>query len=112
MTHTNPSTAGLLKAIAYAGSQSALARLLGKSQPHIFKWLKSPNGIPPEHCAAIERVTGGAVTRKELRPDDWHLIWPELAKARGRKVDRVAASDDTQPPVGGTVRKTKEAKAV
>lgn len=28
---------------------------------------------------AIERATNGAVTRRDLRPDDWHLIWPELA---------------------------------
>lgn len=26
----------------------------------------------------IERHSGGAVTRRDLRPDDWHLIWPEL----------------------------------
>lgn len=27
---------------------------------------------------AIERATGGAVTRKDLRPHDWRDIWPEL----------------------------------
>jgi DNA-binding transcriptional regulator YdaS (Cro superfamily) len=32
----------------------------------------------PEYCSAIERATGGAVMRWDLRPDDWHLIWPEL----------------------------------
>lgn len=36
----------------------------------------------PAHCVAIERATKGAVTRRDLRPDDWHLIWPELAKTR------------------------------
>ncbi|PRG29273.1 hypothetical protein C6T62_24300 [Burkholderia multivorans] len=76
----NPSRPALLKAIQLAGSQSALARLLGKSQPLIFKWLNSPNGLAPEHCAAIERVFPGAVTRRDLRPNDWHLIWPELAE--------------------------------
>lgn len=30
-------------------------------------------------CVAIELHTGGAVTRIDLRPDDWHLIWPEMA---------------------------------
>ena len=29
-------------------------------------------------AARVEHVTNGAVTRKELRPNDWHLIWPEL----------------------------------
>jgi DNA-binding transcriptional regulator YdaS (Cro superfamily) len=27
---------------------------------------------------AIERESGGVVTRLDLRPDDWHEIWPEL----------------------------------
>lgn len=31
-------------------------------------------------CVAIERESGGRVTRRDLRPDDWHLIWPELAE--------------------------------
>lgn len=35
----------------------------------------------PATCVAIERVTGGLVTRADLRPNDWHLIWPELVKA-------------------------------
>ncbi|MDH4417685.1 MAG: YdaS family helix-turn-helix protein [Acidovorax sp.] len=35
----------------------------------------------PAHCVAIEKATEGAVTRRDLRPDDWHLIWPELADA-------------------------------
>ncbi|MNG34582.1 hypothetical protein D3C84_1210990 [compost metagenome] len=34
-----------------------------------------------EVAAGIERETGGAVTRQELRPDDWSRIWPELAAA-------------------------------
>lgn len=34
-----------------------------------------------ELCVAIEQATDGAVTRKDLRPDDWHRIWPELVDA-------------------------------
>lgn len=34
-----------------------------------------------EVAAAVERVTNGDVTRKDLRPEDWALIWPELAAA-------------------------------
>lgn len=32
-------------------------------------------------AAAIERETGGAVRRWELRPNDWHVVWPELVGA-------------------------------
>ena len=31
-------------------------------------------------CVSIERETDGQITRKDLRPDDWHMIWPELAE--------------------------------
>lgn len=40
-----------------------------------------------ERCAAIEAATHGEVTRRDLRPDDWEQIWPELAKAGRRKTD-------------------------
>lgn len=33
------------------------------------------------YCVAIERATGGAVTRKDLRPNDWQDIWPELSQS-------------------------------
>lgn len=32
-------------------------------------------------CARIETETAGAVTRRDLRPDDAHLIWPDLAES-------------------------------
>lgn len=35
--------------------------------------------IPVPHMAPIEVFTHAAVTRQEMRPDDWQLIWPELA---------------------------------
>ncbi len=33
-------------------------------------------------CVAIERESDGAVTRRDLRQDDWRDIWPELAEAK------------------------------
>ena len=80
-TSKNQSYDALQIAIHFAGSQVALANLLKKhdsmiSQPHIQKWLRSPIGVPAEHCVSIEFET--PVTRKELRPNDWHKFWPEL----------------------------------
>lgn len=66
------------KAVSILGSQAALARACGVSQPAISKWL-SGGIVSPENASAIERATDGAVTRKQLRPDDWREIWPELA---------------------------------
>lgn len=37
----------------------------------------------PELSVRIERESEGAVRRWDLRPDDWHRIWPELIGAEG-----------------------------
>ena len=60
------------------GSQSALARELGLPQPVISRWAKGELEVPIIRCVQIEELTGGQVTRKQLRPDDWWQIWPEL----------------------------------
>ena len=63
------------------GAQADLARLLGITQSLPSAWAAiDPNKrrpVPVQYCVAIERATGGKVTRRDLRPDDWHLIWPE-----------------------------------
>ena len=60
------------------GSQQKLAEHCGVVQTAVAAWVKRGT-VPPEHCALIEQGTKGEVTRKELRPDDWQRIWPELA---------------------------------
>lgn len=66
------------------GSAAKLAALLGVSPQAISNW-KARGEVPIDRCVAIEQATGGKVTRRDLRPDDWLAIWPELerrAKAR------------------------------
>jgi len=63
-----------------------LARSLDVSVQRLANWLD--RGVPIDMCAAVERCTNGAVSRKSLRPDDWHLIWPELASAAARRASR------------------------
>lgn len=75
--------ANLATAVDLAGGQAALASSLGVKQQHVWNWLNRPSGVPVEHCAAIERATSGAVRRWDLRPDDWHRIWPELIATPG-----------------------------
>ncbi len=43
----------------------------------VHKWKAAPD-VPIERCPAIEKATDGQVSRRDLRPDDWWLIWPEL----------------------------------
>ena len=53
-----------------------------KSNAQIRQWRRAYQGRrpSPENCAGLEQVTKGVVTRSELRPDDFFLIWPELTK--------------------------------
>jgi len=61
------STAALAQAVALAGSQSALARLLGVSQNAVSKWLREKRLLPAEHVLRVEAETG--VSRHDLRAD-------------------------------------------
>ena len=73
------------KAIKTLGSQAHLAEALGVRQPTISEWAKGDRPIPIERCVQIEQATKGAVTRQDLRPDDWPRIWPELVKGKAPK---------------------------
>lgn len=68
-------------AATQVGGQAHLARLLGVAPPTVSQWASGIRPVPPERCVEIERVTNGLVTRRHLRPDDWHRIWPELVGA-------------------------------
>lgn len=37
----------------------------------------------PELCVVIERESNYQVRRWDLRPHDWHRIWPELIGGKG-----------------------------
>lgn len=66
------------RACDLVGGISKMAGLLGISGPTVSQWCTGIRPVPIERCVAIERATDGAVTRRDLRPDDWHEIWPEL----------------------------------
>lgn len=64
-----------------ARDRRAAARLavaLGVRVQMIYPWANGRRPCPPLRCLAIERATEGAVTRQDLRPQDWCDIWPEL----------------------------------
>lgn len=72
------------KAVECLGSQAALAAALNVTQPTVSEWARGERPVPIPRCLAIEVATGGKVSRMELRPNDWHLIWPDQA---GMKVE-------------------------
>lgn len=59
-------------------SAKELAVVLGIPDALLSQWRTKKRPVPIERCPAIERATNGEVSRRDLRPDDWHLIWPEL----------------------------------
>lgn len=69
---------GIESAVNYFGSQSALASQLGVKQQSLQLWYSGKRSVPIKRCVQIERLTNGAVTRKDLRPDDYHEIWTDI----------------------------------
>ena len=66
------------KACLHVGGLTALSNAIGISPAYAWQLKVGMRPLKPAHCVAIERATGGAVTRKDLRPHDWKDIWPEL----------------------------------
>ena len=60
------------------GSQAGLAKAIDVAPAIVHQWRSGARPVPVQHCQAIVKATNGAVTLRDLRPDDWHLIWPEL----------------------------------
>jgi DNA-binding transcriptional regulator YdaS (Cro superfamily) len=75
--------AAVLRAAEHLGSQTQLAAELGVTTPTVNQWVKGTRPIPVQHCLAIEQLTG--VSRRELRPDDWKTIWPELERRKTKR---------------------------
>ena len=72
--NTNP----ISRACEALGGRAALALALGVSPSFVAQLISGARPVPAERCPAIEAATGGAVTRRDLRPEDWWVIWPEL----------------------------------
>lgn len=74
------------KLLAYLNNQSTEQRLAfekacGTTIGYLRKAVSVNQKLGAEICVAIEQATASAVTRKDLRPDDWAQIWPELIDA-------------------------------
>ena len=55
------------------------AELCGTTLPYLRKVMSTNSSIGPEICAQLEIHSGGAISRKELNPQNWARIWPELS---------------------------------
>ncbi len=61
-----------------SNEREAFARKCGTSEGYMRKCVSEGRVLNPFVCNAIERETGGLITRQQLRPDDYWLAWPDL----------------------------------
>lgn len=78
------------------GAAADLARAVGVHPVTVSQWANGIKAVSAERCVPIERATAGAVRRWDLRPDDWHRIWPELIGTDGAPAipETIAAQED------------------
>ena len=62
------------------GGTTKVAKMCDVEPAAVSQWRKK--GIPREQllflAARIEKQSHGLVTRQDLFPDNWYLVWPEL----------------------------------
>lgn len=63
------------------GGPTAVAKMLNIKPPSVTGWRTGV--IPDDKLIRLAPICEkmGIATRRELRPDDWQSIWPELAEA-------------------------------
>ena len=74
------------------GQKKELADALGVSSAYLYQMATARRPVPPDLAPTIEQNTGNSVRRWDLRPDDWHRIWPELVGAPGAPSPHAEAS--------------------
>ncbi len=74
----------MLKDYIAKTSISSLAKEVGVSPAVVYQWMMGIRPVPIQRCHSVVAVTKGEVMLQDLRPDDWHLIWPELAEQEGK----------------------------
>jgi len=68
---------------ATRGEAARVARDVGVHPVMVSQWASGRKEVPVDRSAPLERATGAAVRRWELRPTDWFVHWPELVGTEG-----------------------------
>ena len=78
------------------GGVAAFAAKLGIERTYLSQLSARQNGREPspELCVAIERASDMQVRRWDLKPNNWHLIWPELIGTDGAPAVPEAAAQE------------------
>lgn len=60
-----------------------LALKAGISDAMLYQALNGYDPMKPARCVAIETKLNRELMRWDLRPNDWHEIWPEFIRRKG-----------------------------
>lgn len=96
-----------------AADRKSLAEEFGLDDQYLYQCLTGRKAMKPEEAVRIERESSQRLRRWDVRPKDWHRIWPELINMEGApppfpSVTR--SSDDTEN--AGDVEAALEARDV
>lgn len=89
------------------GNLADVARAIGAPSGNVSEWASGSRNTPAKFGAAIERATGGQVTRQELFPDTWARIWPELAPAADDRKFSGVSTIDHAAELRGAIAQTR-----
>ena len=86
-----------------------LSAAVGVTPATVSNWNAGKHPVPAELGAAIERATGGQVTRQELFPDAWMRIWPELVAPAANRLLKIeeALTIDHAAELRGAIAQTR-----
>jgi DNA-binding transcriptional regulator YdaS (Cro superfamily) len=79
------------------GRASRLAADLGVSPSYVSQLASGDSPVSAARAMAIEKFTGGLVTRKDSLPLTWQEIWPDLSHRSALSKKSKRASVITTP---------------
>lgn len=87
---SHPAFPILERAISVLGSQAAMGKLCGVTQPAVSLWVRGRKALPAQHVLKVEAATG--ISRHDLRPDLYPREEPPAQPPAGSH----------PPPAGGS----------
>ena len=87
-----PVIAEVARAIELSGGPAVVARALNVTTQTVCFYRDGDRRFKTDHGATLESMTGGIVTRKQMWPESWSRIWPELAASDAQPARQGVAS--------------------
>jgi DNA-binding transcriptional regulator YdaS (Cro superfamily) len=83
------------------GRTAEVAKSLKIAPAYLSQMASGRRPVPPELAPALERELNGEVRLWNLRPKDWHRIWPDLIGSDGAPQPSDAAQGLQAPDAVG-----------